>query len=80
MTKRKYYWSAAGCTCLASAACGCSSRWLAEAWSPLLIMGLWCWVTAALLAVSSWLFVRENEVAAVDIRPHPHEFSLYFDA
>ena len=23
---------------------------------------------------------RENEVAAVDIRPHPHEFSLDFDA
>ncbi len=31
--------------------------------------------------IQTWIdYKRENEVAAVDIRPHPHEFSLYFDA
>ena len=31
--------------------------------------------------IRTWIdYKRENEVAAVDIRPHPHEFSLYFDA
>ena len=25
-------------------------------------------------------FKRENEVAPMDLRPHPHEFNLYYDA
>ncbi len=31
-------------------------------------------------AISMWLeYKRENEVAPVQLRPHPHEFELYFD-
>ena len=31
-------------------------------------------------AIESWLsYKRENEVDAVRIRPHPHEFELYYD-
>jgi len=31
-------------------------------------------------ALSSWLdYKREAEVAQVALRPHPHEFELYFD-
>ena len=31
--------------------------------------------------ITTWIeYKRDYEVAAVDIRPHPHEFSLYFDA
>ena len=25
-------------------------------------------------------YKRENEVAPMDLRPHPHEFNLYYDA
>ncbi|MDP7571321.1 MAG: glutamine synthetase, partial [Myxococcota bacterium] len=31
-------------------------------------------------ALETWIeYKRENEIAAVDARPHPHEFELYFD-
>ncbi len=31
-------------------------------------------------AVSTWLaYKRENECAQVALRPHPHEFELYYD-
>ena len=31
--------------------------------------------------VDTWISYKlENEVAAVRVRPHPHEFHLYFDA
>ena len=31
--------------------------------------------------IETWLgYKRENEVDPVRLRPHPHEFSLYFDA
>ena len=31
-------------------------------------------------AISTWIeYKREHEVAPVDLRPHPHEFELYFD-
>jgi len=31
-------------------------------------------------ALRTWIdYKRENEVAAVNARPHPHEFELYFD-
>jgi glutamine synthetase len=30
--------------------------------------------------ISTWLdYKRENEVDAIRLRPHPHEFALYFD-
>jgi len=32
-------------------------------------------------AIESWIaYKRENEVDPVRVRPHPHEFELYFDA
>ncbi len=32
-------------------------------------------------AISSWIeYKRENEVDPIRLRPHPHEFELYFDA
>ncbi len=31
-------------------------------------------------ALQTWIeYKRENEVAPVALRPHPHEFELYFD-
>jgi glutamine synthetase len=31
-------------------------------------------------AVRTWIdYKRENEIAPVALRPHPHEFELYFD-
>jgi glutamine synthetase len=31
-------------------------------------------------AVQTWIdYKRENEIAPVALRPHPHEFELYFD-
>ena len=30
--------------------------------------------------ISTWIdYKRENEVDAIRLRPHPHEFALYFD-
>ena len=30
--------------------------------------------------VEAWIdYKRENEVLEIDLRPHPHEFALYFD-
>ena len=30
--------------------------------------------------IPTWLdYKRENEVDAIRLRPHPHEFALYFD-
>ncbi len=32
-------------------------------------------------SVTTWIeYKRENEVDPVRVRPHPHEFELYFDA
>ena len=31
--------------------------------------------------ISSWIeYKRANEISAIDSRPHPYEFKLYFDA
>jgi glutamine synthetase len=31
--------------------------------------------------IEAWIsYKRENEVDAIALRPHPHEFALYFDA
>ncbi len=31
-------------------------------------------------AISTWIdYKRENEVDPVRVRPHPHEFELYYD-
>lgn len=65
MTKNGYYWAAAGLYLF-----GVGGLWVlvatgsAAAWAPLLIMGLSCWIAAAVLAVRGWLVARRSAAVA----------------
>ena len=65
MARSGYFWSAVGLYVL-----GVGGLWVlvamgsAEAWAPLLIMGLSCWIAAAVLAVRGWLLARRSAAVA----------------